>query len=173
MQKDKLPLTIDPHRAALKKLDYEGFFPSSNAARLSESVFSIDSDINAKLSFNIDSQRLAVVTGQASVNVSLICQRCGNSFAHTVNVAFCFSPVKNDEQAEALPESYDPVGVNEYGEVDLLAVIEDEIILALPIVPIHKIEHCEVSEADMVFGELLEEVEKPNPFAILASLKQK
>ena len=34
-------------------------------------------------------------------------------------------------------------------------------------------EHCEVSDADMVFGELPEEAQKPNPFAVLASLKRK
>ncbi|MEA7178527.1 hypothetical protein ONK20_25335, partial [Salmonella enterica subsp. enterica serovar Montevideo] len=42
---------------------------------------------------------------------------------------------------------------------------EDEIILALPVVPVHDSEHCEVSEADMVFGELPDEAQKPNPFA--------
>jgi len=52
-------------------------------------------------------------------------------------------------------------------------VVEDEIILALPVVPVHDSEHCEVSEADMVFGKLPPEAEKPNPFAVLASLKRK
>ncbi|ETJ31722.1 conserved protein, DUF177 family [Escherichia coli] len=52
-------------------------------------------------------------------------------------------------------------------------MVEDEIILALPVVPVHDSEHCEVSEADMVFGELPEEAQKPNPFAVLASLKRK
>ena len=49
----------------------------------------------------------------------------------------------------------------------------DEIILSLPVVPVHDSEHCEVSEADMVFGELPDEAQKPNPFAVLASLKRK
>ncbi|KAA1446822.1 hypothetical protein F1E15_26235, partial [Escherichia coli] len=77
-----------------------------------------------------------------------------------------------DEQVEALPEEYEPIDVNEFGEIDLLAMIEDEIILSLPVVPVHDSEHCEVSEADMVFGELPLEAEKPNPFAVLASLKK-
>jgi uncharacterized protein len=52
-------------------------------------------------------------------------------------------------------------------------MVEDEIILSLPVVPVHDSEHCEVSEADMVFGELPDEAQKPNPFAVLASLKRK
>ena len=72
-----------------------------------------------------------------------------------------------------MPEAYEPIEVNEFGEVDLLAMVEDEIILALPVVPVHESEHCEVSDADMVFGKLPPEVDKPNPFAALASLKRK
>ena len=52
--------------------------------------------------------------------------------------------------------------------------MEDELILALPLVPMHSSEHCEVSVAEQVFGELPEELaKKPNPFAVLANLKQK
>lgn len=38
-------------------------------------------------------------------------------------------------------------------------MVEDEIILSLPVVPVHDSEHCEVSEADMVFGELPDEAQ--------------
>ncbi len=41
--------------------------------------------------------------------------------------------MRSDEQAEALPEAYEPIEVNEFGEIDLLAMVEDEIILALPV----------------------------------------
>nr|MCX3330407.1 YceD family protein [Bacillus pacificus] len=92
---------------------------------------------------------------------------------HKVFTTYCFSPVRSDEQSEALPEAYEPIGVNEFGESDLLAMVEDEIILALPVVPVHDSGHCGVSEAGMVFGELPDEAQKPNPFAVLASLKRK
>jgi uncharacterized protein len=173
MQKVKLPLTIDPKRAAQKQLDYVGFFPADRAVRLLESVVSIDSDIDAKLSFNIDNQHLVVIKGEATVDVTLTCQRCNNDFKQVVHAQYCFCPVKDDEQAETLPEGYEPIMADSFGEIDLLSLIEDELILALPIVPVHELEHCEVSEADMVFGKLPDEAEKPNPFAILASLKQK
>ncbi|MDR0806303.1 MAG: 23S rRNA accumulation protein YceD [Enterobacteriaceae bacterium] len=173
MQKVKLPLTIDSLRAAQKSLDYSGVYSASQAERLAESVVSVDGDIEAELSFNIDKQRLVVITGKATVPVTLMCQRCNNNFSYIVHSTYCFSPVKNDEQAEALPAGYEPVDIDDFGEVNLLALIEDELILSLPIAPVHEYEHCEVSEADMVFGELPPEAEKPNPFAVLASLKQK
>ncbi|ANE74040.1 23S rRNA accumulation protein YceD [Dickeya solani] len=173
MQKVKLPLTLDAVRTAQKRLDYVGVYTAEQAMRVAESVVSVDSDVNATLSFNIDSQRLAVIDGQADVTVTLLCQRCGKTFEHQVHATFCFSPVISDEQAEALPEAYEPIEVNEFGEVDLLAMVEDELILSLPIAPVHDSEHCEVSETDMVFGQLPAEAEKPNPFAVLASLKRK
>ncbi|WP_323838522.1 23S rRNA accumulation protein YceD [Photorhabdus africana] len=172
MQKVKLPLTIDALRAAQKRLDYAGSYSPEQVLRIAESVVSVDNDVDSVLSFQIDNQRLAVVRGHSEVDVTLECQRCGGNFSHHVHITYCFSPVVNDEQAEALPEEYEPIDVNEFGEIDLLAMIEDEIILSLPVVPVHDSEHCEVSEADMVFGELPLEAEKPNPFAVLASLKK-
>ncbi|MBS9425613.1 23S rRNA accumulation protein YceD [Photorhabdus caribbeanensis] len=172
MQKVKLPLTIDALRAAQKRLDYAGSYSPEQVLRIAESVVSVDNDVDSVLSFQIDNQRLAVVRGHSDVDVTLECQRCGGNFSHHVHITYCFSPVVNDEQAEALPEEYEPIDVNEFGEIDLLAMIEDEIILSLPVVPVHDSEHCEVSEAEMVFGELPLEAEKPNPFAVLASLKK-
>ncbi|NDJ58156.1 23S rRNA accumulation protein YceD [Enterobacteriaceae bacterium 4M9] len=173
MQKVKLPLTLDPVRTAQKRLDYLGVYLPEQVERVAESVVSVDSDVECALSFAIDNQRLAVITGEARVSVTLMCQRCGQPFSHDVHATYCFSPVVTDEQAEALPEAYEPIQVNEFGEIDLLAMVEDEIILSLPVVPVHDSEHCEVSDADMVFGELPDEAQKPNPFAVLASLKRK
>ena len=163
MQKVKLPLTLDPVRTAQKRLDYQGIYTPDQVERVAESVVSVDSDVECSMSFAIDNQRLAVLNCDAKVTVTLECQRCGKPFTHQVYTTYCFSPVRSDEQAEALPEAYEPIEVNEFGEIDL----------ALPVVPVHDSEHCEVSEADMVFGELPEEAQKPNPFAVLASLKRK
>ena len=82
------------------------------------------------MSFAIDNQRLAVLTGDAKVTVTLECQRCGKPFVQHVHTTYCFSPVRSDEQAEALPEAYEPIEVNEFGEIDLLALVEDEVILS-------------------------------------------
>lgn len=170
---NRLPLTIDPIKTAQKRLDYTGVYLAKNAQRLAESVENINSDIECTLSFEIDAQRLCSISIDASVSVTLVCQRCQKPFEITIHINNKFSPVKSDAQAEALPEHYEPAMQNEFGEVDILALVEDEIILSLPIAPVHDSKHCEVSEADFVFGEIPFEDEKPNPFAILASLKNK
>ncbi|NBI12331.1 23S rRNA accumulation protein YceD [[Haemophilus] felis] len=174
MQKVRLPLTTDPVKDAQRRLDYDGYYAASQLERLSESVSKVLSDAQVTLSFYIDPQKLVVMKGRATVDVELICQRCEQPFLQTLECDFCYSPVANWDQADVLPEIYEPIEFDPFGEIDLLGAIEDELILSLPIVPMHSSEHCEVSVAEQVFGELPEELaKKPNPFAVLANLKQK
>lgn len=173
MQKVKLPLTVSPVKDAQRRLDYEGYYSANQVERLLEAVSKILSDVQVNLSFSIDPQKLVVMRGNASVDVELICQRCNKPFVYTLDCQFCYSPVSNMNQADLLPEIYEPIELDQFGEIDLLALIEDELILSLPLVPMHKPEHCEVSVAEQVFGELPEELaSKPNPFAVLANLKK-
>ena len=101
--------------------------------------------------------------GQVQVDVELDCQRCGEPFKQTLEWHFMYSPVANWDQADDLPEIYEPIEFNEFGEIDLLGAVEDELILALPLVPMHSSEHCEVSAHEQVFGELPEELAKTEP----------
>ncbi|AKO46613.1 23S rRNA accumulation protein YceD [[Haemophilus] ducreyi] len=173
MQKVKLPLTIDPFKDAPRRVDYVGYFSSKQLVRLGESVCNVLNDAQVTLSLYVDPQRLSVLKGSAQVGVELCCQRCGNSFTQVIDCSFLFSPVRNLDQAGDLPEIYEPIEVNAFGEVNLLDMIEDEFILALPLVPMHSEAHCEVFVSEQVFGELPAELaKKPNPFAVLANLKK-
>lgn len=172
MQKVKLPLTIDPHKDAQRRIDYNGYIPSELFERLGSAVVGVKSDADIALSVYIDPQRLTVIKGTASIAVELDCQRCGGDFTQTLDCELLFSPVKNMDQAGDLPEIYEPIETDSFGEVNLLDMIEDEFLLSLPLVPMHQPEHCEVSEDEQVFGELPEELaSRPNPFAVLAKLK--
>ncbi len=173
MKKVKLPLTINPKKDAMHRVDYKGFFEKSSLVRLNDIVGKVQSDAQVALSLDTDSQGLTVIKGTAQVEVELECQRCGNLFSQKLDCNFNFSPVSNMNQADELPEIYEPVELDEFGEINLLDTIIDEFILNLPLVPKHNDEHCEVSVADMIFGDIPdEEEEKPNPFAVLANLKK-
>lgn len=174
MQKVKLPLKTDPVRDAQRRLDYNGYYSINQLSRLTESVNKVLSDAQVTLSFFIDPQKLVVMKGKASVEVELTCQRCGEPFVQLLDAEFIYSPISSLDRIDELPDIYEPIEFDEFGEIDLLGTIEDELMLCLPIVPMHLSEHCEVSVAEQVFGELPEELaKKPNPFAVLASLKQK
>jgi len=65
-----------------------------------------------------------------------------------------------DRQAEGLEEA-----VLADGQFDWFAWLEDEILLTLPAVPVHSAEACPTDQT-------VQQASKPNPFAMLATLKQ-
>ena len=174
MQKVKIPRSVDPAKAAQKRLDYDGIIQASLFKRLAESVSSVKRDAKVSLSFGLDEQRLVVISGKANVEVDLECQRCNEVFTHKCEVQFTYTPYYSEKSEEDAPEEYDLVDLNEYGEVDLIQLVEDEFILGLPQVAMHDQADCSVDSSNLVFGELPEEVEeeKPNPFEVLKNLKR-
>ncbi len=92
--------------------------------------------LDAQLEFAIDELGLRVVSGTVKGAVDLVCQRCLETYAHTVSLAFTLGLVKTEAQIERLPDEYEPLLVE--GDVIYLQdIIEDEIILALPAAPLH------------------------------------
>ena len=142
MQKVKLPIKIDPVRCAVKRLDYEGFFDRAQFVRLAESVIDVIDDVEAKLSFGTDAQGLTTIEGSAQTRVKLECQRCGDAFEHRCDVEFIYTPLSAKVEEEELPEAYEPIELDENGEIDLHQILEDELILSLPQVAMHPMDVC-------------------------------
>lgn len=174
MQKVKLPVEVEPFRAAKRRLDYQGILPKEQMPRLTEATLAVESDAEAWIRFDVDPQGLTVITGTAKTEVLLECQRCREPYRQALSVEFQYTPVKNEQQMELIPEAYEPLELNENGEFRLRELLEDEFILALPLIAMHPIEECKVQSEEQSFGELAaqEEQMKPNPFAILQSLKK-
>jgi len=125
--------------------------------------------VQVSVKFYMDEQGLTVMSGSASVLVALTCQRCNENFDQLLEVKFTFSPAKNEEAAEKIPSYYDIIELDENGEVNLRELVEEEFILAIPLIPRHELKDCS-ADADSIWGELPEELEKPNPFDVLKQL---
>ncbi|CAG9001364.1 MAG: Large ribosomal RNA subunit accumulation protein YceD [Candidatus Celerinatantimonas neptuna] len=174
MQKVKLPVEVEPFRAAKRRLDYEGILLKEQMPRLAESTLAINKDAEVWIRFAIDPQGLVVMTGKAVTEVTLECQRCRGELVQPLVVEFQYSPVDQNNQADELPEAYEPLELNENHEFHLYRLIEDEFLLALPLIAKHSIESCGIQQVVQTFGEIKvqEEEKQPNPFAILRSLKK-
>lgn len=175
MQKVKLPKTLDPVKSAVKRSDYRGILVSSDMVRLRDAVASVADEITVDVKFDKDAQGLNFFQGTLDTQVQLVCQRCGEEFPHSIHVEFCFSPVQglqDAEQNDELPDVYEPVEVNDHGEINLLQLFEDELILALPIVALHAEEDCAIRQDEMSYGKIEPADERPNPFAVLKELKR-
>ncbi len=172
MQKVKIPLTVDPFRSAQKRVDFNGIIAVNQLERLAEATQGVISDADVMLSFDIDAQGLKFLRGHVKVDVNLECQRCWDVFPHHCDIEFTYSPVFNEDQVGNLPDVYEPAFVDENGEISILQFIEDELLLALPQVAMHEEIDCKVDTDNMVFGDIPLADERPNPFAVLKSLKQ-
>ena len=106
---------------------------------------------------------------QAHASVPLQCQRCLQQVQQYLAVDRRFRFVRSEEEAERLDEhSEDDVLV--LGQrLDLQELLEDELILSLPLVPMH--EGLCPAPLPMPVDDLEEEAPAPNPFAALAALR--
>lgn len=110
---------------------------------------------------------------EAAATVPLTCQRCMGVVITSVNVDQWYRFVATEQIAMAEDdESEEDLLVME-PQFDLLAVLEDELLMALPLVPMHEV--CPVIPQLSAGGsvEVTEASEKPNPFAVLAQLKKR
>lgn len=109
---------------------------------------------------------------QAKTSVPLTCQRCMGVAATPLEVDQWYRFVATEDIAMEEDDESDEDLLVMTPQFDLLAVLEDELLMALPLVPMH--DECPVAPVLQVGEEeIAEEVsEKPNPFALLAQLKK-
>jgi uncharacterized protein len=168
----KLPKKLDPNKSAQLRSKYDGVYLASEMLRYSSAVAAVKAEVPVKIEFSKDAQSLTYFSGEVHSQVQLICQRCNKAFEHLVQTEFCFTPVQGMEQTDLLPDAYEPVQVDDQGEVDIFKLLEDELILSLPIVPLHSPEECSVKAENMQFGEIEPGPVRENPFAVLKELKR-
>lgn len=173
MQEVRIPLSVDPVKSAAKRLTYEGVVPSVNLPRLNELLLTAAADPRVKLWFGTDEQGVHYIRGEADVTVQVACQRCSEPMAQQLQASFQYAPLTRRQSAEQLPHYYDAVAINEFGEVQLHPLVEDELMLAMPLVARHAVADCAVDPDTMSWGELASDAEEKNPFAVLEKLKKK
>ena len=106
---------------------------------------------------------------QATAPVALQCQRCLQAVAQTLMVDRRLRFVRSESEAERLDESAEDDVLVLSPRLDLHELVEDELILALPLVPRHDGPCPE--PLPMPADDLPDEEPAPNPFAALAALR--
>lgn len=170
----KAQAVMDIQRFCQSRSKIEKRFLINELRRLSTDLAQAQGEgcyVNLVLEGEVDPDGRAVLAGRLEALVPQFCQRCMQEFAYRLESDIRLSPVASDEEAKALPASLEPL-FSEEGALDLLQIVEDEVILALPISPVHPEGECTEKAREWLFGNE-EKVEKKNPFDTLAKLKQK
>lgn len=167
----RLPTHIDPLRLVAQRGRLKGNVPLAGMERLASSVESCEGEADVELEFGIDEAGFKVMTGQISAQLKMLCQRCMGVMDVPVMAEVRVGIVADSTKVQELSPELDPMITDGKEPVSLVELVEDELILSLPIVPMHgQGEGCVDLEK---FRAKDEAGEKPNPFAALAVLKEK
>ncbi len=156
-----------------------GSWPLTSLQRLSEG-YAAAADGSAHWTLQASTRAVAGAAAQlwvhlrATALVPLQCQRCLAPMAEQLRVDRAIRFVHGEDLAARLDEETDEDVLSLPAALDLQALVEDELILALPIVPRHE-GPCPqplLSEGASSLAPPIPANEKPHPFAALAALKR-
>jgi uncharacterized protein len=160
-----LPKVIDSLAFAKAGDTVSGYFELASMPRLAEVLAEQQGRLACLVSGSRDADGNSWMKLEVSGCLDLVCQRCLKRIAFPVDVRSRLLLVPNGQSwpdEELAEDGYDAVAAEK--EMELSSLIEDEVLLALPIAPMHG--ECEASIP------LIEEELEPSPFAVLAKLKK-
>ncbi|WP_295390282.1 YceD family protein [uncultured Thiodictyon sp.] len=177
-----LPQELDLWRAVRLGAAFAGSATLAQLPRLAAAVVGADGSAHYTLAFERDEARQAVAMGRVAMDLRLRCERCMGEVGLSLDLPIALALVRAVSQTDTLgldrlPEvadQYDPLPVGE-APINPLDLIEDELLLALPLAPIHEVGECQAAlppdSTDSAQAGAVDE--KKNPFAVLAALKSK
>ncbi len=168
-ERKPLPRQVDPRKLVIQGAVLRGSVPAGEMNRLAAAVLSVEGLVEANLHFVRDDEGRSVVEGSVALEVRLECQRCLQPVATLLAGQVGLGIVWDEEQARSLPGRLEPWIVASES-ADLHDMVEDELLLALPIAAYHDSGECR-NIGTYSTGEVSDSAE--NPFGILAQLKNR
>ncbi|NCT68450.1 MAG: hypothetical protein GXC76_12545 [Rhodanobacteraceae bacterium] len=162
-----LPDRVDVARQVQARRTFQGSLPLATMHRLRGSLASDAGEARYVLEFGKDSLGISWLDLKVEAGLPLVCQRTLETFVHPVSIDQRMGLIADESGEAALPPGYEPLLVPE-GELGLADVIEDELILALPVVPLKPGAPLEWKDP----SDDVSEVEPTSPFAVLGTLKK-
>ena len=172
MSKTPLPRLLDLRRAAGRSASIAGSVAVGQLERVRAAV-STGGEATASFRFWRDEQGRYRVDSACRAEVEVVCQRCLGPLAMVLEGSSALAAVWSEEQASQLPRELEPLLTGD--ETDLWAVLEEELLLVLPVAPMHAAGACDApasvkATSDESRAEGHGE-EQDNPFAVLESLR--
>jgi len=171
MQEGVLPEWLDLRRIGASGARLEGRLAVSGLRRLCERLETKQGEASAEVAVAFDQARHAVVSGRVEARVLMRCERCLGTVEVPLTGEFSLAVVESEPAADRLPTEEEPV-LAERGCLGVHALLEDELLLALPIVARHADTACDGGQRTFGAEGEAPAPERENPFAALAALKR-
>jgi uncharacterized protein len=154
----------------------QGAWPLASMERLLSVMHSPNTLVNPEVIWSASGQMRPApaqppqvwLSVQASCPANLVCQRCLGPIGFGLSTQRTFLFVQGEAQAEKMDAQTDDDVLALTKSLNLHTLIEDELLLALPLVPRH--DTC--TEPIVLPRPKLLEPSAPHPFAALAALKK-
>lgn len=169
VSRQSVPETLDAWRQVTARRGFEGRVSLARLPRLASLLDAAEGDAVFSLDFDRDSFGVAYVEVRVDAQLPLVCQRSLERFLLPVRIDQRMGLIRDEAEESALPPGYEPLLVDASGDLSPLDLVEDELILAVPVVPVAP----GTDAVEREWGEDAGEAERPNPFAALAALKKK
>lgn len=164
------PWQLDVFALCKDHAQKSGDLPINLLTRLSSDLTRHDGALNYTLSGQLDEQKHPIVHIRIVGTLMMRCQRCAEEMAYAVDVDNSLELVHTEAELDDEEDELNAVAAGTAGiekivgshDFDVLALMEDEIILSLPIVVAH--DQCDQT-LPMSAGE------KASPFDVLRTLK--
>ncbi len=175
MQKPKNLRSLDIKAFAKADMHLEGETPLAELPRLVEDC---SGEVTGPVAWSAQGAMAADAAGkdtawlhlEAKATVPLTCQRCLHPVPVDLLIEQDFRFVADEATALAEDDASEEDLLVLEDNFDLLQLIEDELLMSLPLVPMHPACLSEQVPTSPEEEAILSEA-KPNPFAVLASLK--
>ena len=164
-----LPETVDAWRMVQARRRFEGKLPLAALTRLKADLAVAEGDVEFGLEFDRDEVGVAFLHVRADAILPLTCQRTLDRFDFPVHVDSRLGLIAHEADEAGLPEGYEPL-LTADGVLRLADVVEDELILAVPPIPVKP----GTEQVERSWGDAADESEEParaNPFGALKKMK--
>lgn len=160
------PAQIDAWQMAQGRRSLSGSWPLARLPRLRPMLAADGGEVGFSMAFGIDEIGVSFVDLTLDAALPLTCQRTLEEYQHLVSRTVRLGLLRQEADEAGLPEDYEPL-LAPGSETETLALVEDELILAIPLVPKNP-------NASIAPGyEAAASEQKDNPFAVLKQLKSK
>ena len=163
-----LPATFDPLRLADEGRRLVGSLPIKACTRLVQAGVRPTGTVEVGLQFRRTGQGARQLETHLATELRVTCQRCLEELRLPLKLTPTFYFVGAEAEAGSIPEESELIVVDR--PLVLADFVEDELLLALPMIPMHTEAECrahgfrEVPDGDPA---------SENPFAMLAKIKNK
>jgi uncharacterized protein len=176
MEDTLIPDYVDARKIFAQEALLKGTIPVSRLSRFCDLVAATQGDVQVNMKFSLDDGNRRIIEGTLDTQAQVFCQRCLEPMQIPLHDEFRLAVVESESKSESLPKSLDP-WICEDIKLVLADVIEEQLILCMPIVSYHEnncIETLSFAASENKQDDTAKAANgagKPNPFDILKTLK--